>query len=527
MTTTATRRQDLTVPADKAARDELRRAVQAYCSRVTMVPPLALDEIEAHADHLIRELHLDPSLRGFVTVLVGNGVWHDTVAAIPFDRRILLLPQCLRSSTACPASFDALGLLCEECGRCGIGTIQKEAEELGYTVLVAEGTTAVSELLSRGEADTVVGVSCMEALEKSFAPLTVHAIPGLAVPLLRNGCVDTPVDLDWIREVLHLKDPKRTGAARLDMQALRREVSDWFEPHRLQAMLNLSGTETETIAVEWLGKDGKRWRPTLAVCVFKALTDPGREIPEAMKKVAVAIECFHKASLVHDDIEDDDDLRYDTPTLHRQHGVEVAINTGDLLIGEGYRLIAGSGASAEQIVLMLAVAAEGHRTLCLGQGTELLLRQTPERLTVAGAIDILRRKTAPAYEVALQLGAIFANAPPDTRAILTAFSEALGVAYQIRDDLDDVAPGHTPSAAQGHPFLLMALAREELQAGGKSDAPAATLDQIKSTSAEQRARELLRHYEQQALQSLRPLRHAALKSLLHRIVAKILNPPPS
>ena len=63
-------------------------------------------------------------------------------------------------------------------------------------------------------------------------------------------------------------------------------------------------------------------------------------LPEDLRKVAVAVECFHKASLIHDDIEDNDALRYGEKTLHEEHGVAVALNVGDLLIGEGYRLLA-------------------------------------------------------------------------------------------------------------------------------------------------------------------------------------------
>ena len=60
---------------------------------------------------------------------------------------------------------------------------------------------------------------------------------------------------------------------------------------------------------------------------MKALTST-----DGLKKVAVAVECFHKASLVHDDIEDNDAERYGEPALHSQHGVPVALNAGDLLI---------------------------------------------------------------------------------------------------------------------------------------------------------------------------------------------------
>src|ERR1019366_6984627 len=62
-------------------------------------------------------------------------------------------------------------------------------------------------------------------------------------------------------------------------------------------------------------------------------------IPDPVRRAALAIEAFHKASLVHDDIEDDDTFRYGREPLHRQHGVPTAINIGDYLLGFGYRLV--------------------------------------------------------------------------------------------------------------------------------------------------------------------------------------------
>src|SRR6185503_2935803 len=69
------------------------------------------------------------------------------------------------------------------------------------------------------------------------------------------------------------------------------------------------------------------------------LSEAGLNLPDLVKRAALAIECFHKASLVHDDIEDDDTFRYGRETLHRQYGVGTAINIGDYLIGLGYRLV--------------------------------------------------------------------------------------------------------------------------------------------------------------------------------------------
>ena len=509
-------RPDLAAPVGKAARDAIRQQVRTYCAGRTLIPPLSLGELEEHAGRIMEGAALESSLKGFVTVLVGNEVWRSAVAGTPFERRILLLPQCLKSSAACRAEMDALGLLCEECGRCSIGTIQREAEKLGYVVLVAEGTTAVAALLARGDADAVVGVSCLHAQERSFQPLMAHAVPGLAVPLLRNGCVDTVVDLEWVREALNLRGPVQ-ASARPDIHALRREVAAWFEPTYLKELLCPAGTATEAIAAEWMARGGKRWRPLLVVGVYRALCASEAAAPEMLRRLAIAVECFHKASLIHDDIEDEDDTRYGEQTLHREHGVAVALNVGDLLIGEGYRLIAESGAPSDQVREMMAVAAEGHRTLCLGQGEELLLRQAPARVSVPAVLEIFRRKTAPAFDVALQLGAIGAGADRETRTVLAGFSTALGIAYQIHDDLDDHAADRSAAGAGGsRPSVLAALVREQ------STAP----DERAWTAAEERTRQMLRQYEDQALRVLRPVHQPAMKRLLYRVASLILHQPP-
>ncbi len=117
-------------------------------------------------------------------------------------------------------------------------------------------------------------------------------------------------------------------------------------------------TAAEQVAREWLARDGKRWRPLLTACAFQALqTDPQGPIPESVRRAAVAVECFHKASLIHDDIEDGDEIRYGAASVHAEHGVPIALNIGDLLLGEGYRLLAESGAPAPVIAKMIRIAA--------------------------------------------------------------------------------------------------------------------------------------------------------------------------
>src|SRR4029453_4751734 len=108
------------------------------------------------------------------------------------------------------------------------------------------------------------------------------------------------------------------------------------------------------------------------VAAFQALADDSsKPLPDDLRKVALAVECFHKASLIHDDIEDGDAERYGRQTIHAEYGVPAALNGGDLLVGEGYRLLAESGAQPRVIAQMIRIASAGHRSLCLGQGAEL------------------------------------------------------------------------------------------------------------------------------------------------------------
>src|SRR5258708_39553830 len=120
-------------------------------------------------------------------------------------------------------------------------------------------------------------------------------------------------------EVVHVTGSDRTY--RMNLDGLREEVQTWFEPAALEKILGRATNETEALAQEWLAKEGKRWRPFLAACVWKALQeDPSCPMPDDLKRIAIAVERFPKGSLIHDDIEDGDDLRYREATLHPSQG---------------------------------------------------------------------------------------------------------------------------------------------------------------------------------------------------------------
>lgn len=532
------RQPQANIPQTRPERERLRQAVSQFLARnrETIVPPLVLDELRKHAETMIAEMGFNPAYRDYAGVLLNNEVWREHLATVPYERRLLLLPKCLRIEDKCPAPFDDFGLLCKQCGLCSIQDLQEEAEKLGYACLVAEGSALVMAMIQTGKIDAIVGVSCLSVLERAFPYMEAAAIPGVAIPLLQDDCKDTGVDIEWVWDVIHLTSDDKTR--RLDLDSLRREVDTWFTRESLDEIFASEPEgQTETIARDWLARAGKRWRPFLSVCAWKAMQeDPDAAIPDDLKKIAVAVECFHKASLVHDDIEDEDATRYGEATLHAEHGVAVALNAGDLLIGEGYRLLAECHAPASVRARMTKIAAGGHRSLCLGQGAELVWARNPQPLQALQVLDIFRKKTAPAFEVALRLGAAYGGADAEVDKVLVRYSEALGIAYQIRDDIEDLDETHAPGdVAKLRPSLPLAIAFERSKGEQKAmlskawrrelggDSQAEVRGAIADLKADERCRNLLESYKEQAIRSLPDLRNASLKGLLRRVIGKIFS----
>jgi geranylgeranyl diphosphate synthase, type II len=522
----------------RAGREKLRAAVRDRVAAMKLAPPLSLADLYSCADLVLKDTGLPGRYRDLTALCAHNEVWRPTLADIPYDRRLLLLPKCLRDAGRCKGRLDEFGLLCARCGSCVIDTLHNEAEELGYAVMVAEGSPLVMALIESGKVDAVVGVSCLSVLENVFPYMEAAAIPGVAIPLLREGCVDTDVDLDQVWDAIYLRSSN--PAPRLDLDGLRREVRDCFTPSALEGTLGPVRSETEGIARDWLVRSGKRWRPFLAACVFQTMRDDARaSLPLPLHKLLVAVEAFHKASLVHDDIEDDDAERYGKKTLHTEFGLPVALNVGDFLLGEGYRLIGELEVSAERKARMLQVAAAGHRTLCMGQGAELCWLRSRKPLAPHDVLAIFREKTAPAFEVALHLGALFAGADDGLVAVLHRYSEALGVAYQIRDDLTDSGleenTGLRDPDSLG-PSLLLALAWDKARGVEKerieelwrkgSAGPGTRRELariLNGLGVVEAARALLDRYRKEAVQAVSPVDRVNLKIVLHRVVGRIFS----
>ncbi len=538
ITTTRFRPPKKNIPQTKGERDAFLREIRNYVAESNPVPPMPLEELDVHARRILAKLGYEneETYLHYTAVCLNNEMWRETLAEIPYERRLLLMPKCLRIEDRCPAPFDEFGLLCKQCGLCSIQDFQNEAERLGYAVLVAEGSAIVMSLIQTGQIEAIVGISCLPVLERTFPYVEAAAIPSIAVPLLQDDCINTTVDIDWVWEYIHLTSDDQTR--RLDLTRLQDEVKTWFTPGAIEQVMGPAIGRQEEIAREWLARDGKRWRPFLTVAAYEALReDRGNLVPEDLKKIAFASELFHKASLVHDDIEDEDHGRYDQPTLHAEHGVAVALNAGDLLIGEGYRLIGESHASDSVKAQMLLVAARGQRELCRGQGAELLWARDPRPLASKEVLEIFREKTAPAFEVALKLGAAYAGRLDEVAAVLEQYSENLGIAYQIRDDMDDLGEDAGENElGQMRPSVLLAVARERAKGEdravldalwSRSDLAGIGLHKIRNLAhtleADEKCLLLFETYKEAAVRALADLENANLKGLLRRVMGKIFN----
>ncbi|MEX2112725.1 MAG: polyprenyl synthetase family protein [Pirellulales bacterium] len=558
------------VPETLALREQIRAAAIQVTSRLDKSRPLAKDEMEQVARALLADLGMTEGYLGWTMVALATAFSHDQVAAVPPSRRLFLLPHCLKHAEGCPADYDDFGLECKKCGACSIADFRSAAEALGYKVLVAEGSPIVLKIIISGYVDAIVGVACLNVLEKAIDKILLAGIPCMAVPLLSSDCRNTSVDESWVSEMIHTQHAQpqvqtrsyvhlmRAAAAMFERQELERLAP------RLRGDVNLAerngqglnGVDpvagTEAIAYDFLGKGGKHSRPFITLAVYDALTGGQGALDaahvasfsDAVKRTALSIETFHKASLVHDDIEDDDGFRYGAETVHRRWGVPTAINVGDYLIGLGYRLVSREAAALgpDAASDVLDHLADAHMKLTEGQGAELLWRDAHDkRLKPIDALKIYALKTAPAFEAALYSGARLAGDAAKYAEPLAQFARHLGVAFQICNDLDDwqqdggnkVASGG--DVLGGRPTVLWALAlealadaeRKELQALVDAPQSVATLGRVRklyeSACVFEKAARLVDKYRERAEAVADEIQPDELRRLLYYLIDTVLD----
>jgi len=417
---------------------------------------------------------------------------------------------------------------------CAIATIWSAARQSGWVVeSTSQAVRAIGSLLT-GQYDGVLGVAKLRDLEKAFAMLPAFSLPIAAVPFEPIGfgggpsgnrscsCADAmptaSIDVEW---VLGLLGVAGGGSAPVgDYLPLLHEAAEMFAPAALTALEHRLGLPsvfgngtalqrdflpleaTASMALEFVTRGGKFLRPFISLAAFDAVRadaqpqesspkkvnarpsgaalDSASEISrvaidpaavrESVKAAAVAIEIFHKASLVHDDIEDDDRMRYGQPTLHMQRGIPSAINVGDYMLGLGYRIVSAlPGIDATTQRDLVAILSDAHLRLAQGQGAELWWRDAgKKRLSPQEAIAIYGLKTSPAFEAAIAMGIRLAGLAAGEAGAIDRYSLHVGTGFQMLNDLKDWSgdlENNRRAAGDllgGRPTLMWALALERL-----------------------------------------------------------------
>ncbi len=177
---------------------------------------------------------------------------------------------------------------------------------------------------------------------------------------------------------------------------------------------------------------GKRLRAALALLACEAVGGKPRQALPA----AAAIELLHNFTLVHDDVMDHANMRRGRPTVHTRWDENTAILAGDEMTAYAYHALLGSAPDA--LPELLRVFTGAFIDVCEGQGLDKEF-ESRMSVTLPEYLGMIRKKTACVIGAAAELGAIAGNGERRERSALRKFGEQLGLAFQIQDDLLDIA----------------------------------------------------------------------------------------
>lgn len=284
---------------------------------------------------------------------------------------------------------------------------------------------------------------------------------------------------------------------------------------------------------------GKRVRPVLTLLTAQL----GEGNNADVIKAAQAIEITHVASLYHDDVMDDAPSRRGVPSAQNVWGNSVAVLTGDLLFARASRI----GAALGERILVLQ--AETFERLCLGQLHETIGPRAGDD-PIEHYIQVLADKTGSLISAAAQVGVIFSNAPEEYRQPVADFGERIGIAFQLIDDVIDLAgeqddTGKTPgtdlrAGVATLPLLyLRRLARTDQDADdllhrlerdvtaafyGEADEAdlTAAISELRSHPVTQQTLHEAHRWSREAVEALSPLPEGPVKKALTRFAETIV-----
>jgi octaprenyl-diphosphate synthase len=206
-----------------------------------------------------------------------------------------------------------------------------------------------------------------------------------------------------------------------------------------------------------IGSGGKRLRPMLVILAAQACGYQGRH----HVTLAAIIEFIHTATLLHDDVVDDSDLRRGKESAHAVWGNAASVLVGDFLYSRSFQMMVGVDS-----MRVMEVLANTTNTIAEGEVEQLLNMHDPE-VSQERYFSVIEKKTARLFEAACQLGAVLTGRE-DLEAALATFGRELGTAFQVADDvLDYMADAGTlgknsgDDLAEGKPTLPLILCRDQ------------------------------------------------------------------
>jgi len=267
---------------------------------------------------------------------------------------------------------------------------------------------------------------------------------------------------------------------------------------------------------------GKRLRPALLLLTAGAMGYRGT----AHHELAAVVEFIHTATLLHDDVVDESELRRGNKTANAMFGNAASVLVGDFLYSRAFQMMVGVGS-----MRVMQVLADATNIIAEGEVLQLLNCHDAD-VGIEGYLRVIRYKTAKLFEAATRLGGILGGAAPGLEERLAAFGMHLGTAFQIIDDVldyssDEAATGKHlgDDLAEGKPTLPLihvmqqgsaeqaALVRKAIETGGRDDFEA-VLAAIQATGALEASRQHARAEAQRAVDALDALPSSIFKDAL-------------
>jgi len=202
---------------------------------------------------------------------------------------------------------------------------------------------------------------------------------------------------------------------------------------RMSVELEAFPQRLQLAAMDFILNGGKFIRPYLALKSAELVSNDPKyrsDKDEAATSVAIAVELIHSFSLIQDDIMDGDDFRRGRPAVHKAHGIPMAILAADLLQLKANKILQSSPRYRE---ILWEKCIEGCEESCLGQAMDINLISSKEKKY----LEVSTKKTAPLFKASCEMGGVCGGATDEDLKNLSDFGQNFGIAYQIKDDLDD------------------------------------------------------------------------------------------